>query len=143
MIEILFSIAIIGLIASAILPNIITLMENQNHIKERELLVYAVNSKMEEIIGEAYNNKDLNLNFDDVDSENENFIINVTKNREGKLNHIIVSGKRRDTDEEIKFEVYLAQDGLFTNWTSFFYCYPFNYFNGINFYTWSFTKGFE
>ncbi|NMW84799.1 type II secretion system protein [Peptoniphilus sp. AGMB00490] len=115
MIEILFSIAIIGLIASVIMPNIITLLENQNNIKEREALVYALNSKMEEIIGEAYNNKDLNLNFGNADSENEDFIINVTKNSEGKLNHVIVSGKRHDTDEEIKFEVYITKGGLFTN----------------------------
>lgn len=96
------------------MPNIISLLENQNYLRERELLVYAVNSKMEEIIGEAYNNSDLKINFDS-DDENKDFIINVTKNREGKLNHVIVSGKRRDKDEEIKVEVYLPQEGLFTN----------------------------
>ena len=43
MLEVLFSIAIIGLIASVIMPNIITLLENQNHIKEREELIYSKN----------------------------------------------------------------------------------------------------
>lgn len=115
MIEVLFSIALIGLIASAIMPNIITLLDNQNHLKERELLIYAVNSKMEEIIGESYNNKDLKINFDSGEVENQDFIIDVMKNSEGNLNHVIVSGKRRDSDEEIKMEVYLPKEGLFTN----------------------------
>ena len=64
MLEVLFSIAIIGLIASVIMPNIITLLENQNHIKEREELIYSINSKMEEIIGETYNKKD--FDFDGI-----------------------------------------------------------------------------
>lgn len=113
MLEVLFSIAIIGLIASVIIPNIITLLENQNHIKEREELIYSVNSKMEEIIGETYNKRD--LNFDGIEDENENFEINVTKNSDGNLSHVIVSGKRRDSDEEIKLEVYLPKEGLFPN----------------------------
>lgn len=115
MIEVLFSIAIVGLIASVIMPNIISLLENQNYLKERELLIYAVNSKMEEIIGDAYNNKDLKINFDKDDDTKKNFIINVVKNNEGNLNHVIVIGKRRGSDEEIKLEVYLPQEGLFTN----------------------------
>lgn len=115
MIEVLFSIALIGLIASVIMPNIITLLENQNHLKERELLIYAVNSKMEEIIGESYNNRDLKINFDGEDAENQDFIIDVTKKSEENLNHVIVRGKRRDSDEEIKMEVYLPKEGLFTN----------------------------
>lgn len=113
MLEVLFSIAIIGLIASVIMPNIITLLENQNHIKEREELIYSVNSKMEEIIGETYNKRD--LNFDGIEDENENFEINVTKNSDGNLSHVIVSGKRRGSDEEIKLEVYLPKEGLFPN----------------------------
>ncbi|MFR8927957.1 MAG: type II secretion system protein [Peptoniphilus senegalensis] len=113
MLEVLFSIAIIGLIASVIMPNIITLLENQNHIKEREELIYSINSKMEEIIGETYNKKD--FNFDGIEDENENFEINVTKNSDGNLEHVIVSGKRRDSDEEIKLEVYLPKEGLFPN----------------------------
>ena len=115
MIEVLFSIAIVGLIASVIMPNIISLLENQNYLKERELLIYAVNSKMEEIIGEAYNNKDLKINFDKDENIKEDPIINVVKNNEGNLNHVIVSRKRRGSDEEIKLEVYLPQEGLFTN----------------------------
>lgn len=115
MIEVLFSIAIVGLIASVIMPNIISLLENQNYLKERELLIYSVNSKMEEIIGEAYNNKDLKINFDKDENIKEDFIINVVKNNEGNLNHVIVSGKRRGSDEKIKLEVYLPQEGLFTN----------------------------
>lgn len=113
MLEVLFSIAIIGLIASVIMPNIITLLENQNQIKEREELTYFVNSKMEEIIGETYNKKD--LNFNGIEDENEKFEINVTKNSDGNLSHVIVSGKRHDSDEEIKLEVYLPKEGLFPN----------------------------
>lgn len=115
MIEVLFSIAIVGLIASVIMPNIISLLENQNYLKERELLIYEVNSKMEEIIGDAYNNKNLKINFDKDNDTKKNFIINVVKNNEGNLNHVIVIGKRRGSDEEIKLEVYLPQEGLFTN----------------------------
>lgn len=141
MIEVLFSIALIGLIASVIMPNIITLLENQNHLKERELLIYAVNSKIEEIIGESYNNKDLKINFDSGEGENQDFIIDVTKNSEGNLNHVIVRGKRRDSDEEIKMEVYLPKEGLFTNWACPFHCNASNYRHGLNFYIGNFTKG--
>lgn len=141
MLEVLFSIAIIGLIASVIMPNIITLLENQNQIKEREELIYFVNSKMEEIIGETYNKKD--LNFNGIEDENENFEINVTKNSDGNLSHVIVSGKRRDSDEEIKLEVYLPKGGLFPNWACTFHCHVINYSHGINFNSRDFSKSFK
>lgn len=141
MLEVLFSIAISGLIASVIMPNIITLLENQNHIKEREELIYFVNSKMEEIIGETYNKKD--LNFNGIEDENENFEINVTKNSDGNLSHVIVSGKRRDSDEEIKLEVYLPKEGLFPNWACTFHCNVINYCHGINFNSRDFSKSFK
>ncbi|MBS6610622.1 MULTISPECIES: type II secretion system protein [Peptoniphilus] len=115
MIEVLFSIALIGIIASIILPNIISLLENQNYLKEREMLVNEVFSKMEDIIGEAYNNSDSkDLDFHVTRDGNSDFIINVDNNKVGNLNHIVVSGKRRDSDEEIEFEVYLSQKGLYS-----------------------------
>lgn len=115
MIEVLFSIALIGIIASIILPNIISLLENQNYLKEREMLVNEVFSKMEDIIGEAYNNSDSkDLDFHGTRDGNSDFIINVDNNKVGNLNHIVVSGKRRDSDEEIEFEVYLSQKGLYS-----------------------------
>ena len=39
MLEALFSIALLALIASTIFPNIISLLENQNYIREREELI--------------------------------------------------------------------------------------------------------
>ncbi len=141
MLEVLFSIAIIGLIASVIMPNIITLLENQNHIKEREELIYSINSKMEEIIGETYNKKD--FNFDGIEDENENFEINVTKNSDGNLEHVIVSGKRRDSDEEIKLEVYLPKEGLFPNWACTFHCNVINYCHGFDINSRNISKGFK
>lgn len=141
MLEVLFSIAIIGLIASVIMPNIITLLENQNHIKEREEVIYSVNSKMEEIIGETYNKRD--LNFDGIEDENENFEINVTKNSDGNLEHVIVSGKRRDSDEEIKLEVYLPKEGLFPNWACTFHCNVINYCHGFDINSRNISKSFK
>lgn len=141
MLEVLFSIAIIGLIASVIMPNIITLLENQNHIKEREELIYSVNSKMEEIIGETYNKRD--LNFDGIEDENENFEINVTKNSDGNLSHVIVSGKRRGSDEEIKLEVYLPKEGLFPNWACTFHCNVINYCHGFDINSRNISKSFK
>lgn len=141
MLEVLFSIAIIGLIASVIMPNIITLLENQNHIKEREEVIYSVNSKMEEIIGKTYNKKD--FNFDGIEDENENFEINVTKNSDGNLEHVIVSGKRRDSDEEIKLEVYLPKEGLFPNWACTFHCNVINYCHGFDINSRNISKSFK
>ncbi|MBU5669188.1 type II secretion system GspH family protein [Peptoniphilus sp. MSJ-1] len=110
MIDILFSIALIGLIASIILPNIITLLENQNHLGEREELLNAVNSCSEEIIGNYYNTGEIKFteDYQDIDLKVEN-------NKSDNLNHFIVRGKRRGADEEVKIEFYLWDEGLFTN----------------------------
>ena len=114
MLEALFSIALIALVASTILPNIISLLENQNYIREREELINAVNSRMEEIIGESYNNEDLSIDFISNDNINDKFKINIQNEEQGNLNHLIVSGKRRNSDEEVKMEIYLPKKGLFT-----------------------------
>ncbi|WP_230204188.1 type II secretion system protein [Peptoniphilus phoceensis] len=114
MLEALFSIALLALVASTILPNIISLLENQNYIREREELINAVNSRMEEIIGESYNNEDLSIDFSSNDNINDKFKINIQNEEQGNLNHLIVSGKRRNSDEEVKMEIYLPKKGLFT-----------------------------
>ncbi|MDU5323934.1 MAG: type II secretion system protein, partial [Peptoniphilus harei] len=57
MLEVLFSIALLALIASTILPNVISLLKNQSYIGEREELINLMSSRMEEIIGSAYNNE--------------------------------------------------------------------------------------
>lgn len=46
---------------------------------------------------------------------NDKFKIEVEKESEDKLDHIILRGKRRGSDEEIKMEVYLKKGGLFTD----------------------------
>ena len=114
MLEALFSIALLALVASTILPNIISLLENQNYIREREELINVVNSRMEEIIGESYNNEDLSIDFSSNDNINDKFKINIQNEEQGNLNHLIVSGKRRNSDEEVKMEIYLPKKGLFT-----------------------------
>ncbi len=114
MLEALFSIALIALVASTILPNIISLLENQNYIREREELINVVSSRMEEIIGESYNNEDLSIDFSSNDNINDKFKINIQNEEQGNLNHLIVSGKRRNSDEEVKMEIYLPKKGLFT-----------------------------
>lgn len=140
MLEALFSIALIALVASTILPNIISLLENQNYIREREELINAVNSRMEEIIGESYNNEDLSIDFISNDNINDKFKINIQNEEQGNLNHLIVSGKRRNSDEEVKMEIYLPKKGLFTYWISGFYGHAFNNWNGFDINSWSFTK---
>lgn len=115
MLEVLFSIALLALIASTILPNVITLLKNQTYIGEREELISLMSSRMEEVIGSSYNNEDLDLHFDDADGFNDKFKIEVEKESEDKLDHIILRGKRRGSDEEIKMEVYLKKGGLFTD----------------------------
>lgn len=115
MLEVLFSIALLALIASTILPNVISLLKNQTYIGEREELISLMSSRMEEVIGSSYNNEDLDLHFDDADGFNDKFKIEVEKESEDKLDHIILRGKRRGSDEEIKMEVYLKKGGLFTD----------------------------
>ncbi len=115
MLEVLFSIALLALIATTILPNVISLLKNQNYIGEREELISLMTSRMEEIIGSAYNNGDLNFNFDSSENHNDKFKIEIQNDSSAKLNHITLRGKRRGSDEEIKMEVYLKKRGLFTN----------------------------
>lgn len=115
MLEVLFSIALLALIASTILPNVISLLKNQTYIGEREELISLMSSRMEEVIGSSYNNEDLDLHFDYADGFNDKFKIEVEKESEDKLDHIILMGKRRGSDEEIKMEVYLKKGGLFTD----------------------------
>ena len=115
MLEVLFSIALLALIASTILPNVISLLKNQAYIGEREELISLMSSRMEEVIGSSYNNEDLDLHFDYADGFNDKFKIEVEKESEDKLDHIILRGKRRGSDEEIKMEVYLKKGGLFTD----------------------------
>lgn len=115
MLEVLFSIALLALIASTILPNVISLLKNQTYIGEREELISLMSSRMEEVIGSSYNNEDLDFRFDDADGFNDKFKIEVEKESEDKLDHIILRGKRRGSDEEIKMEVYLKKGGLFTD----------------------------
>lgn len=115
MLEVLFSIALLALIASTILPNVISLLKNQTYIGEREELISLMSSRMEEVIGISYNNEDLDFHFDDSDGFNDKFKIEVEKESEDKLDHIILRGKRRGSDEEIKMEVYLKKGGLFTD----------------------------
>ena len=115
MLEALFSIAIIALIASSILPNIMSLLENQSYVRNREELINEVNSKMEEIIGKAYNNEELSFDFSEDANSKKDFDFDISNENEGNLNHVIVIGKRRGSDEEIKMEIYLPKEGLFTN----------------------------
>ena len=115
MLEVLFSIALLALIASTILPNVISLLKNQSYIGEREELINLMSSRMEEIIGSAYNNEDLNFNFDSGDNHDDKFKIEIQNDSSDKLNHITLRGKSRGSDEEIKMEVYLKKGGLLTN----------------------------
>lgn len=140
MLEALFSIAIIALIASSILPNIMSLLENQSYVRNREELINEVNSKMEEIIGKAYNNEELSFDFSEDANSKKDFDFDISNENEGNLNHVIVIGKRRGSDEEIKMEIYLPKEGLFTNWTSSIHGYNLNNWNGYNIYTWNFSK---
>lgn len=110
MIDILFSIAVVGLIASMILPNIITLLQNQNHLREKEELLNVVNSCGEQIIGNFYNTGEVKFS-----NENKDIELNVENNKEDNLNHFIIKGKRRGIDEEVKIEFYLWDEGIFTN----------------------------
>lgn len=115
MLEVLFSIALLALIASTILPNVLSLLKNQTYIGEREELISLMSSRMEEVIGSSYNNEDLDFHFDDGESLDDKFKIELQRESEDKLDHIILRGKRRGSDEEIKMDVYLKKGGLFTD----------------------------
>lgn len=140
MLEALFSIALLAIIASTILPNIISLLENQNYIREREELINEVNSRMEEIIGNSYNNEELSIDFSTDENIDDKFKIDIQNEEQGNINHLIVSGKRRDSDEEIKMEIYLPKKGLFTNWISSFHGNAFDNWYGLDINSWNFTK---
>lgn len=115
MLEVLFSIALLALITATILPNVTSLLKNQNYIGEREELISLMSSRMEEIIASSYNNEDLDFHLNDADGFNDKFKIEVQIDSEDKLDHYILRGKRRGSDEEIKMEIYLKKGGLFTN----------------------------
>ena len=115
MLEVLFSIALLALITSTILPNVTSLLKNQNYIGDREELISLMSSKMEEIIASSYNSEDLDFHFDVGESLDDKFKIELHRESEDKLDHIILRGKRRGSDEEIKMEIYLKKGGLFTD----------------------------
>lgn len=141
MLEVLFSIALLALIASTILPNVLSLLKNQTYIGEREELISLMSSKMEEIIGSSYNNEDLDFQLNDEDGFNDKFKIEVQIDSEDKLDHYILRGKRRGSDEEIKMEVYLKKGGLFTDWTGYVHSHALNNWNGNHINLGSISKG--
>jgi len=110
MIDILFSIALLGMIATVLLPNIINLLQSQKHIKEREDLINAVNSCSEEITGNFYHTREIKYS-----EPGDDITIRVDNNKKDKLNHVLVTGTKRGLDEEIQIEFYLWDEGLLTD----------------------------
>jgi type II secretory pathway pseudopilin PulG len=111
MIDILFSIALIGIIASFILPNLSSLMLNNKKAQERDEFVSFVQSNLEEIIGENYHNGGLNP----ITKQSDKYEINVENEKIGNLNKVTINGKSKNNEKELQYEIYLWDEGIFTD----------------------------
>lgn len=111
MIDILFSIVLIGIIASFILPNLSTLMQNNIKSQERDEFISFVESNFEEIIGDNYHNGSLHP----VIKESYKYEINLENEKIGNLNRVTINGKNKYNEKELQFEMYLWDEGIFAN----------------------------
>ncbi len=111
MIDVLFSIVLVGLIATFIIPNLYTLLENNERAKEKDEFVNYVQSNFEEIIAKNYHYGEIKNNFD----EDDRYELTLYNEKIGDLNKVILHGKNKADQKEIQFEIYLWDEGIFSD----------------------------
>lgn len=115
MIDVLMSLCVVGILASIILPNLTTLLHNNKANTTTNNLIDYVTSNLENVISNNYHNGTLDLNIEN----SEFYDIKLYNTKVGRLNKVIIQGKDKNYDKEVQFEIYLWDEGLFSNWINF------------------------
>lgn len=111
MIDVLMSLCVVGILASIILPNLTTLLHNNKANTTTNNLIDYVTSNLENVISNNYHNGTLDLNIEN----SEFYDIKLYNTKVGRLNKVIIQGKDKNYDKEVQFEIYLWDEGLFSN----------------------------
>lgn len=111
MIEVIFSIVLLGLVAATILNNLLSINKASEKLKSYNKLVDYGNSKMEELISQSYRGEDIYLN----NSSEKSYSSEVEIENLSKFKRVILKARDNKNGKEIKFEVYLKDKGIFTN----------------------------
>lgn len=111
MIDVLFSIVLIGLIATFIMPNLYTLLVNNEKAKEKDEFVNYVQSNFEEVIAKNYHSGKIENSFD----KDDRYELTLYNEKIGNLNKVILHGKNKADKKEVQFEIYLWDEGIFSD----------------------------
>ena len=111
MIEVIFSIVLVGLVAATILNNLLSINKASEKLKSYNKLVDYGNSKMEELISQSYRGEDIYLN----NSSEKSYSSEAGIENLSKFKRVILKARDNENGREIKCEVYLKDRGIFTN----------------------------
>lgn len=111
MIEVIFSIVLVGLVSATILNNLLSINKASEKLKSYNKLVDYGNSKMEELISQSYMGEDIYLN----NSSEKSYSSEVEIENLSNFKRVILKARDNENGKEIKFEVYLKDKGIFTN----------------------------
>ncbi len=114
MLELIFSLGLVGLVAVSLLSNFYNMTRANGVLNDRNNLINYGNSQMEEVIAGVYRGEGVK-NPGDF----ENYLSSIENQKSDGLNHIILKVKDLRNEKEIELEVYLKEEGIFTNWNSF------------------------
>ena len=103
LIDVLFSISIIVILASFIIPSIMNNICISNREIKRNERIKNLQSDMESVIGSKYKDKNFNIKKSGVDVQNINDDL------------VLVEVKGEDKNDNISFKVYLKKEGIYPN----------------------------
>ena len=109
LIDVLFSISIIVILASFIIPSIMNNICISNREIKRNERIKNLQSDMESVIGSKYKDKNFNIKKSGVDVQNINDDL------------VLVEVKGEDKNDNISFKVYLKKEGIYPNWACDFH----------------------
>lgn len=110
LIEVLFSIALLAIVASVLIPNFITILNNNTRVSEKEKLYNYAFSQMEIIIANNYNTGEI-LNI----SGNEKYDVNIVSKKNENYIFLNLIVKDKKTNEECKLEMVLPQKRIYSS----------------------------
>lgn len=111
MLEVLFSIVLLGLVAVSLLSNFYNLNKGNKELNDYNKLIDYANSKMEELISKNYRGEGVAIG-EDTDT---NYSSQLESDTFGNAKHLILLVKDKKNEREIKFEIYLKNEGIFSN----------------------------
>lgn len=110
LIEVLFSIILIAIVSSVLIPNFISILNNNSKVNNKKELVNFTASQIEEIIAYNYEYGEIKIL-----SESDKYEVSMENFKIEKYNHVKIIVKDRKTNEECKMEIVLPQERLYSN----------------------------